>query len=610
MERADFTLENIVQKYPVNCAYKEKQKSPSGKFIPFEAIDLTLYKRAANCTSFVTSRTRIHHWITVIGQRLSAISDVVFEWKHDEPTKTEFAVHDKRLGSEEDELDYRITVYLTTGKILIQGRRYEQWCDREFGLCLDMVNNMASQLAPTQDSEPDNASANPNKQQKGDNDNDVNETVHEETSAPPHHAEIAPLTEVTEVTGSTENITPDNEPSESDAIETTSNGDGQQPDPTPPEGHVNDLNNRLDTMEASIVNLTKALARVIGQQDRSDDNHSAVMQKLDKLLTNNRKVDKPVDKSPLEHHIKDLEKQNNALQKQIRELDQTNKNETRKLKESYDKEITKLKKDLTEVREQKIRLEIENEKYREHITETEQNNNELKASVEARLSDKQKIIDSLYDRLMHNVNADNGSPWETVTRTRNTRPTAYNEALKTAWVPRSDHLAATMATSTATHTDTTIDATVAASTITPGDTPMTTPPDTPIPASPGPRKQSSVSSAAESAMSGASITLLHDSVCKEIHMGRLTARGEGKGARLYAPTIRDASKAVDNLSNCEIVVLHTGVNDLKSKNVDQVIDEYENLIHKIIAKPVKRIITSLPTPSTTKPWDKKNLKFQ
>ena len=88
-------------------------------------------------------------------------------------------------------------------------------------------------------------------------------------------------------------------------------------------------------------------------------------------------------------------------------------------------------------------------------------------------------------------------------------------------------------------------------------------------------------------------------------MGRLTARAGGKGARLYAPTIRDASVAVDNIGHSDVVILHTGVNDLKSKNVEQVALEYEYLIHKVIAKPVKKIITSLPTPSMTKPWNQK-----
>ena len=92
-------------------------------------------------------------------------------------------------------------------------------------------------------------------------------------------------------------------------------------------------------------------------------------------------------------------------------------------------------------------------------------------------------------------------------------------------------------------------------------------------------------------------------------MGRLTARAGGKGARLYAPTIRDASVAVDNIGHSDVVILHTGVNDLKSKNVEQVALEYEYLIHKVIAKPVKKIITSLPTPSMTKPWNQKISNF-
>ena len=273
------------------------------------------------------------------------------------------------------------------------------------------------------------------------------------------------------------------------------------PDTIPPthrtECNVSDLNNRLDTMEASIVNLTKALAQVIAQQDSSNETNNAVIQKLDQILINNRKSDKTVEKTFLEHQTKELEKQNNNLQRQIKELDQASKNEIRKVKEDLGTENTKLKKELADVREHKIRLEIENEKYSEHINQFEQNNNELRASMDARLNDKQKIIESLHDRLTHNANADNGQPWETVTRKRNPGSAPYSDVLKSTWVPRSGHSAAPTFTHTATamdasmtaptftHTATAMDAPMAAPMTAPKGTPMTTPPGTPTASYPG-----------------------------------------------------------------------------------------------------------------------------
>ena len=88
-------------------------------------------------------------------------------------------------------------------------------------------------------------------------------------------------------------------------------------------------------------------------------------------------------------------------------------------------------------------------------------------------------------------------------------------------------------------------------------------------------------------------------------MRRLTACAAGKGARVYAPTILDTTKALENIDECDILIVHTSVNDLKSKRAEQVVSEYENFIAKARGTRVRSIIVSLPTPSLTKPWDQK-----
>ena len=40
--------------YPVKDKYKKRQKSSSGRIIPFETVDKTIDKERANCTCFVT----------------------------------------------------------------------------------------------------------------------------------------------------------------------------------------------------------------------------------------------------------------------------------------------------------------------------------------------------------------------------------------------------------------------------------------------------------------------------------------------------------------------------------------------------------------------------
>ena len=39
-----------------------------------------------------------------------------------------------------DDFLYKVILYLTTGKVLIQGKGHEEFCDNEFPKCLGLVN--------------------------------------------------------------------------------------------------------------------------------------------------------------------------------------------------------------------------------------------------------------------------------------------------------------------------------------------------------------------------------------------------------------------------------------------------------------------------------------
>ena len=130
--------------------YKPKQKSNSGAVLPFEAIDKTIFKSRGNCVCFITSEKRIHAWMKSIAQRLyfelGSTNKYNVIWRgHKEKSSiihTECIVSDSSIDTEGTGVDflYKVILYLTTGKVLIQGKGNEEFCDNEFPKCLGLVN--------------------------------------------------------------------------------------------------------------------------------------------------------------------------------------------------------------------------------------------------------------------------------------------------------------------------------------------------------------------------------------------------------------------------------------------------------------------------------------
>ena len=59
-------------------------------------------------------------------------------------------------GNTYENIEYKVIVYITKGKIIIQGAKYSIWCQEEFNETLKMVNDMSqtgssSILSPVRD---------------------------------------------------------------------------------------------------------------------------------------------------------------------------------------------------------------------------------------------------------------------------------------------------------------------------------------------------------------------------------------------------------------------------------------------------------------------------
>ena len=128
----------------------------------FESSDLSLYQPSARCGAFCISESRLLRWIRVFTNRYydhlnGGATGYKTTWKEQEayssPSKCEKIVIDLLdISTDPDEQVVTITVFVSTGRILIQGKRYKEWCTEEFPVLVEIVNNIQSE--PSSEEKP------------------------------------------------------------------------------------------------------------------------------------------------------------------------------------------------------------------------------------------------------------------------------------------------------------------------------------------------------------------------------------------------------------------------------------------------------------------------
>ena len=66
--------------------------------------------------------------------------------------------------------------------------------------------------------------------------------------------------------------------------------------------------------------------------------------------------------------------------------------------------------------------------------------------------------------------------------------------------------------------------------------------------------------------------LIHDSICKNIDLKRLSDRTDFNGLNIPASDLRQAENVIDEMENVKVIILHVGVNNLRSKSVEEKAD--------------------------------------
>lgn len=126
------------------------------KTVLFQKIDLSTYKSSAKVTSFLTSEERLPLWIkTFIMRYYNRLNTKGYRVTRQEqesyscPTKSDkiiLYIYDIENGNEDQLIT--ISIFICTGRIMIQGKKFAEWSRDEFPTLLFIVNRLESLGTP------------------------------------------------------------------------------------------------------------------------------------------------------------------------------------------------------------------------------------------------------------------------------------------------------------------------------------------------------------------------------------------------------------------------------------------------------------------------------
>ena len=128
------------------------------KSVPFESIDLSIYKPSTKCLAFSISENRLLLWIAALQHRYYEITGNAADYKviweeQDSPSSNskcdKITIHLISNTPNGEEKLVAITVFVTTGRILVRGKKFEEWSRFEFPTLLHIVNTLNEKQLPS-----------------------------------------------------------------------------------------------------------------------------------------------------------------------------------------------------------------------------------------------------------------------------------------------------------------------------------------------------------------------------------------------------------------------------------------------------------------------------
>lgn len=581
--------------YPVvPNSFKSKQKSPSGRLIPFESIDTSLYNEAAHCVGFTTTEDRIHYWISALERRLfvnKGLNPAFNVGWHDVPeidcTQTEFIISESTCS--EKNFMYKVVVYFTTGKILVQGKAWQIWCNEEFKETLQIVNELTGLLKENDLTLRLEINDDDQTFRKEIVDTDYGSTKENEESV--RKETVSGISDLQALVHDFQ--------METDDIKITTAHSQTQTKQT-----IETIDNeylhtsrRIDVLESALCNVTDTLATIL--QVQYD------IKNLNKSPTAPKSMNKDNEVSTLSKSVKEKDHQINNLQKEISSLQRDRNLLEKKLQQAeFDRiQVLDLKsrllsgeKDFQKMREKYD--ELNNEKMSRELEAVEimtrlKTQIECYESSEADRQESIRLKDCIIQDLELRLKSESQQDWtEVVTKKADNRryisdtSNQSREQNSTNMPPGSRYtpLANLNENEPDRHS---IDHDIVASDREIGDVIET-------------RK----SNPERNEETQHDMLLLHDSVCKNIDMKRLSDRTNFNGTNIPTSDLRQAENVLDDIQHAGVIILHVGVNDLKSKSVEDTFSLYNKCVIKCLEK-ADRVIISLLTPCRQQPLSSK-----
>ena len=648
----DWSLKNLKKEYPIDLTYKTRQKTNAGRVIPFEAIVPGLYRANAHCSCFITNESRMHPWISAVADILykeSCSNDTLsIMWQdtmgENAVQSTEFIVYEHLDSIDtEDDFLYKVIFFLTTGKIMVQGKAYNKWCRELFSTCLDTVNELCrvkdtyTEINKSEETvvkgvvSPQHTPSSKSKSRGKNSEIDKSEVTLLKSVVSP---KVTPSRK-SNILGKKNNreecilISPaigSKSRSESeDSVfmnGTIENGDVN----LKVSGHTNkiDHSKRMDISEDRLIDISDKFTKRCDDLNLKVSEHSSKVDKRmdifedrlidisDKLTKLFNSKDKQMDNiasklnSMEERQLKDkkelVEKinvfnsgsetaQREKYDLKLKELTTSHKTEMEKKMTSHGNETSMLKNKIKSLEKENQGLNFRCEKLEMSLEFEKKKSVSAANQYEERLKDKNEMIQVLQDRLSNMAYDFNGELWnkkKPVAKGSSQKiigPTAQQNLIQNGC--RSDDSSAILICEDEQGDKDSQDS------VTGIESPLV---------EESPRVRNVSDDLSEGAMSTAGrnnetiyqAVLLHDSVCKDIDLKRLINVDQNKSKKIFTATVTEAHSWVqENVSHSNTIMLHVGINDLKSKGVDEVSKDLENLT-KLCVQKADKVILSLP----------------
>ena len=156
----DLSMNRVMADYPASCfPDKLKRRTNKAKQSLFEQIDDKLYEPAAKMIAFHTDRNRLHAWIKAfeilyfnnIGNRENEVvnwSDDPPKWNDSNSANSIIIEYSSKNPDLANPLFFKITFYVTTGTIQVQGNHKDIFVNEHFDVLKKLVQMI---LAENQD---------------------------------------------------------------------------------------------------------------------------------------------------------------------------------------------------------------------------------------------------------------------------------------------------------------------------------------------------------------------------------------------------------------------------------------------------------------------------